>query len=121
MAAPTTPKQRAEARKDKLPPKVFDPLFDDLVIHIFDEAEVQSGGGIHIPGKSKDTWANLIGYVIAKGPEVKYITEGDLVIIKEAHLTEMGGQLVPSDKPQVRYNNVTYHLIPEWMIAGKLI
>lgn len=114
-----TPLDRAYELRHTVPSKVFDPLGDDVCCYFFPEKEVMSGGGIIIPDNAADRWVSPIAIVIAAGPRCS-VKEGDIVLIKGGeHIREKGGPTVFAHG-QVAYNNIQYHLIPEYMIAGIL-
>lgn len=81
------------------------PLFDKVVA-VKDEAKQQTASGLYLPdqAKEKPVFAN----VVAVGPDVKHVKEGDKIVYKEYTTTDL------------KIDNQDYLIVKEEDILGKL-
>lgn len=68
----------------RIPKKTFVPVEDKLALHIFRVEETE--GGIVIPDAARDRIETETALVIAVGPDVKYVMEGDRVLLPAGHM-----------------------------------
>ena len=85
-----------------VPPKTFTPVGNKLAVHVFEAPENM---GLVMPDGHQADLELIRARVIAVGPDVKQIKEGDLVLT---------GDRVPVQ--QVRYMGHRYHLLPENLV-----
>lgn len=93
-------------KQEKIPTKLYTPIADGVALHVLRFAD-QTEGGVLIPEISQDNWQTPVGLVIAVGPDVKYVKEGDKVIF---------GNCI--DFFKVKYGGCDFLHMPEKGIAG---
>jgi len=88
-----------------VPPKRFTPVGNKIAIHVFDAPELASG--LVMPDGSEGSWESVRARVIAVGPDVKQVKEGDLI-------------LTAANAPiqKVRYDGLEYCLLPENIVSA---
>ncbi len=66
--------------EQKVIQKKFTPIDRNIVVDII-QGPNRTFGGIIIPDTAIDKWTTPICRVIAVGPEVKYVKEGDVILV----------------------------------------
>lgn len=66
-------------RKTKVIPKTFTPIGIGVAMVVFEAREFDDGG-LALPDTAVDKYESAMGLVIAVGPDVKQVQEGDVVL-----------------------------------------
>ncbi len=86
--------------------KKFTPIGERVVLQVIEIPETTQGGLI-LPEQSRETWTTPIAQVIAVGPNVKQLKEGDKVLVYAETIAR-----------KVRYDNDSLLVVFEGDVVG---
>lgn len=90
------------------PTKKFTPVGNRVALHVYQHHETP--GGLALPDSASGSWESVRALVIAVGPDVTQVKEGDLVLTAgNTHCQK------------VRYKGDEYIVLPENQITGVVI
>lgn len=96
--------------KKPVPKKRFVPVGDQVAIHVYLMTETQ--GGVLLPDRAAEggDWRSPMGLVVAVGPDVKQIKEGDKVVLHPSTVAM-----------KVRFQGDEYIVLSESKVCGVVL
>jgi co-chaperonin GroES (HSP10) len=67
-------------RKTVVIPKTFVPIGIGVAMVVFEAREFENVEGLSLPDTAQEKWESAMGLVVAVGPDVKQVKEGDVVL-----------------------------------------